>query len=70
MAEKSIAYRLGWALYWVCLILGALWVGGWFLLDGDVSNKAAVSWLLVSAGIPALLFYGIGRFFRYVLAGD
>jgi len=65
MAEEGIAYRLGYALYWVCLILGVLWVGFWWLVLGEWDG-GVILFLILSA----LLAYGLGRFFRYVLAGE
>jgi hypothetical protein len=68
MAEKGIAYRLGWALYWFCLMLGALWVGFtyWYFSDSDAPDR--VWGTLTTGGSGAIFAYGLGRFFRYVLS--
>jgi hypothetical protein len=70
-----MAYRLGWALYWTCIVLIGLYVLFWVVtlqgaiwegILGDLSEWTV--WLAVVA--PALALYGLGRAFRYVLAGD
>jgi hypothetical protein len=68
MAENGIAYRLGWALYWFCLMLGALWVGFayWYFSDSDAPDR--VWGTLTTGGSGAIFAYGLGRFFRYVLS--
>ena len=60
----GIAYRLGWGIYWVCLALGVLWVGVTYFTVAGWPN------LIVFGGLGALLFYGLGRFFRYVLSDE
>jgi hypothetical protein len=73
-----MAYRLGWALYWACVALGVvwlIWVGFHFFLvwnSGDSGVREMSTVLIFSAGggIPALLAYGLGRLFRYVLSGE
>ena len=61
-----MACRLGWVLYWTCLALIPAWVLIVPLFVAMPTNFASVLFLL----IPALVLYGIGRAFRYVLAGD
>ena len=69
MAEKGIAYRLGWALYWLCLVLGVLNAGFWFWVGS--SPPYFDLWdMIVLIGIPMLIAYSVGRLFRYVLSGE
>lgn len=66
----GFAYRLGWVLYWFCLLLAALWVAIVIFLFKELDRIA--DWLIQDwgfcVGIP-LLLYGLGRAFRYVLSG-
>jgi hypothetical protein len=78
------AYRLGWVLYWACILLAVFWMLGLFLYvgEGSVPNaldllvrrlrqdplNAALIW--VGATLPAMILYGLGRAFRYVLSGN
>lgn len=67
----GIAYRLGWGLYWVCVGLGALWIAGFLFATwhgGEAGWGSALNWVLIV--VPALLAYGLGRFFRYVLSDE
>jgi hypothetical protein len=75
--QSAVAYRLGWALYWFCLALAACHVV-FFLMPVFSSGleemlafrkDQVILALLLLIG-PALLAYGVGRFLRYVLAGD
>jgi hypothetical protein len=64
-----MTYRLGWVLYWACLALAVfvllVWVGRFF------TDLAPLPWVLhVLLLLPALVLYGIGRAFRYVLSGE
>ena len=64
----GMAYRLGWVLYWTCLVLAALavlYVGFVLWVDGTLFSLG-----FVVLGVPALLLYGLGRAFRYVLSGE
>ena len=69
----GFAYRLGWVLYWICLLLVALWVA--FVLinvPSPISSNESADWLMKEWGFCvgiALLLYGLGRAFRYVLSG-
>jgi len=62
---KGIAYRLGWVLYWIALVLAL--ASGLYLL---VSMAGAGILSLIAAWISALALYGLGRAFRYVLSGE
>ena len=67
----GIATRLGWALYWVCVGLGALWIAGFLVLNWHAGQEwweRAVMWIVFC--VPALLAYALGRFFRYVLSDE
>jgi hypothetical protein len=69
----GIAYRLGRVLYWACLIVAAVWAVG--LLVATTNSPAGPSQILVPATfafifVPALMLYGLGRAFRYVLSGE
>ena len=71
-ASRGVAYRLGWALYWVCLVVGVLWVSFFTYevgMRGDWTEGLPLR-PLTAAGLGALLAYGLGRFFRYVLSGE
>lgn len=81
---SGIAYRLGWVLYWACILLAVFWMLGLFLYVGEGSVANAVDLLMrrlrqdplnvtliwVGATLPAMVLYGLGRAFRYVLAGE
>jgi hypothetical protein len=60
-------YRLGWAVWWCALALGAMCIlipgYGYFFVSGDLADFVSV------AGV-GLLIIGGGRLIRYVLAGD
>ena len=82
--RSGIAYRLGWVLYWACILLAVFWMLGLFLYVGEGSVPNAVDLLVrrlrqdplnvtviwVGATLPAMVLYGLGRAFRYVLAGE
>ena len=71
--------RFGRLLYWLscgiavlCLIIGALVLVLGF--DGEILKADAVGimfewWAVLLGVVPALVFYGIGRAFRYLLSG-
>jgi hypothetical protein len=67
--DRGIAYRLGWVLYWACLAVIALYWAWWAvrLIGTDWNDWTFFPGLL---GVPALLLYGLGRAFRYVLSGQ
>jgi hypothetical protein len=60
----GFAYRLGWVLYWIWLLLAL--ASGLYLL---VTMAGAGILSLIAALMVALAFYGLGRAFRYVLSG-
>jgi hypothetical protein len=60
----GFAYRLGWVLYWIWLLLAL--ASGLYLL---VTMAGAGILSLIAALMVALAFYGLGRAFRYVLCG-
>jgi hypothetical protein len=64
-SQRGVAYRLGWVLYWICLTF-ALLAGlmSVFALSGSSEPDA------IGAAFTALVLYGIGRAFRYVLSGE
>jgi hypothetical protein len=71
------AYRLGWVLYWACLVLIGLYWAWWCLqLSGsswkDIQGMALAAPLRLALlfGLPALVLYGIGRALRYILSGE
>ena len=69
----SIAYRLGWAIYWICIVFGLVWVGGIYLyLSNAVGESSAFPWTFfaVMAGSGVALSYAAGRFLRYVLSDE
>ena len=82
--RDGMAYRSGWVLYWACIALAVVWMLGLFLYvgEGSVPNaldllvrrlrqdplNAALIW--VGATLPAMILYGLGRAFRYVLSGN
>jgi hypothetical protein len=69
-----MAYRLGWVLYWVCLLLIVLYFAWWWLQLRDASWESIVDDLSVSVVpplvLPAVGLYGIGRALRYVLSNE
>ena len=73
VSQRSGVYHLGWVLYWACLIVAAVWAVG--LLVAVINSPAGPSQILVPVifafiFVPALVLYGIGRAFRYVLSGE
>jgi hypothetical protein len=82
--RSGIAYRFGWVLYWACILLAVFWMLGLFLYVGEGSVPNALDLLVrrlrqdplnvtliwVGATLPAMVLYGLGRAFRYVLAGE
>jgi hypothetical protein len=69
----GIAYRLGWVLYWACLVLAGMWAVfflWWAISDSGVVEDIRQSpYLAFLVALPSLLLYGLGRAFRYVLSG-
>ena len=69
----GVAYRLGWALYWVCIIGACLWVVAIYLyLANSQPEGGDFPWMFfaVIGGAGVLLAYTAGRFFRYVLSDE
>jgi hypothetical protein len=69
----GIAYRLGWAIYWICIVVGLVWVGGIYLyLSNAVGETSTFPWTFfaVMGGSGAALLYATGRFLRYVLSDE
>jgi hypothetical protein len=69
----GIAYRLGWAIYWICIVVALVWVGGIYLyLSNAVGERSAFPWTFFAlmAGSGAALSYAAGRFLRYVLSDE
>ncbi len=66
----GIVYRLGWVLYWACLALTGLWIAVW--VGRFFTDFAPLPFLLqvLIFWLPALILYGLGRAFRYVLSGE
>lgn len=70
LGEEAMAHRLGRVLYRICVGLAVFWVVfGAFRFFTDFA-ELPLSLHLLLFGLPALLLYGLGRAFRYVLAGD
>ena len=81
-ANQGMAYRLGWVLYWICLVLAGGWaaISLWLITTtgsgtpvGDIHLGQWVvihlgQWVVAAA--PPLLLYGLGRALRYVLSGE
>ena len=71
-----MAYQLGWVLYFSCLAIAlgwALFFGFVVAVESEVGLVAAIRkdpMMLAVAGIPALVLYGVGRAFRYVLSKE
>jgi hypothetical protein len=74
-----VVYGLGRALYWACTALAVFWVGLWLVRTLQYVNNPnfEVRWdtllsgdALAAVWLPALLVYGLGRFFRYVLSEE
>ena len=67
----GVAYRLGWVLYWACLVAAGAWIiffGWWAWVDpGVVEDLRGAPYLVILAGAPSLLLWGFGRAARYVL---
>ena len=70
-----MGYRLGWTLYWVCLVLIAMYAmfwlavlqgSTWEIIRSDLSEWKV--WLALFS--PVIVLYGVGRAFRYVLSGE
>ena len=64
VVRGGMAYRLGWVLYWTCLVLAGMWAVFFAYCIPWSANLAS---LVIFAG-PSLLLYGLGRGFRYVLS--
>jgi hypothetical protein len=69
----GIAYRIGWAIYWVCIIVACLWVGAIYLyLTNSIPEGGDFPWrfFAVVGGSGALLAYAAGRLLLYVLSDE
>jgi len=72
--DRGIVYRLGWVLYWACLVIAGAWAA--FLLwwasvePGVIQDVRGSSYLAVLMMAPFALLYGLGRAFRYVLSAE
>jgi hypothetical protein len=66
-----MTYYLGWILYVACIVLAAGYVGLFVLVSviavGTDPFRSPVSFAIMV--VPALLIYGLGRDFLYVLTG-
>jgi hypothetical protein len=60
-----MAGRLGWVLYFVSAL-----AGGWAVLFLTLFRLGGAQDTAMTVGIPALVLYGLGRAFRYVLSGE
>lgn len=69
-----MAYRLGWVLYWTCLLAAGAWAAffsWWAWADpGVVEDIRGSPYLAIVVAAPSLVLYGLGRAFRYVLSGE
>jgi hypothetical protein len=67
----DVLTRLGNVLYWIGWIIAALicFVGGLYFWtdDGGILQRFAV---LLTCGIAAAIFHGIGSTLQYILAGS
>src|SRR5262245_51721852 len=68
------AYRLGWVLYWVCLALAtfsALIAVAALLTElGVISQSQFPRDHILGGALTAMILYGVGRAFRYVLSWE
>jgi hypothetical protein len=74
--DQGTAYRLGWVLYFTCLVLGVAWLCFFLAVAsdgpngvlGEIANQPLK--LVVVGGVPVTVLYGIGRALRYVLSEE
>ncbi len=72
---SGMAARLGIVLYWIgsicaLLLFSVAAVVTFNILSGRIEPGDSPGWILpIAAAIAALIAYGVGRAFRYVLAG-
>ena len=68
-ASGGIVARLGRALYWTAFAIASLLLvlGTWEAITSEYGNGMTDFIVILFIAIP---IYGIGRFFRYVLAGE
>jgi hypothetical protein len=69
----GIAYRLGWVLYWICLALAGAYALLLLTIDNFefVRNFPHDPWGAAAVVFfPAIVLYGLGGAFRYVLSGE
>ena len=72
--DRGMVYRLGWVLYWSCLLLAGAWalVCLWLIVttgSGTPVGDIKLGQWLRAIG-PSLLLYGLGRAIRYVLSAE
>jgi len=71
-SPPGIEYWIGQGFYWSCLTLGLIWMGGYSVavINGPTASEQLLTpGVLAAIIVPALLLFGIGRDFRYLLAG-
>ena len=72
--DRGMVYRLGWVLYWTCLAMAALpaFISVIALLTqlGVYSQNEFPSDHILGGALIALVLYGIGRAFRYILSAE
>lgn len=73
--RRGMAYRLGWVLYWGCLVLAGMWavVATLLAITHPSQQSSGLDLALVVfflAVLPSLLLYGLGRVLRYVLSAE
>jgi hypothetical protein len=70
----GIAYRLGWVLYWACLVVAGMYAAAflWWASaeSGVVEDIRGSPYLVLLIAAPPVLLYGLGRAFRYVLSAE
>ena len=64
---RGIAYRLGWVLYWTCVALALVAA---LVSVAAYASPHEPSDQFLGAAVTAVVLYGIGRAFRYVLCGE
>jgi hypothetical protein len=65
--RSGITYRLGWVLYWICSALALVAV---LLSVLATTSPLGSTEAFLGFGVTALVLYGLGRAFRYVLSGE
>jgi hypothetical protein len=78
-SQRGVAYRLGWVLYWLCVIPAAVLAA--VLSTSAVLDAIQQEWwrefdslsaslALIVIALPSLALYALGRALRYVLSGE